>query len=79
MSRDARKPIFGVSDQVHTNHAVQSQKMTSGLKFLIDCASYVAKTKALNSCAVIAQLICTFVIAYAKRMFSHAAAHIITE
>ena len=45
MSRDARKPVFRVSDQVQTNQPVQSQKMTSGMKFLIDCASYVAKNK----------------------------------
>ena len=35
------------------------------------------KTKALNSCAVTMQLICTFVFAYAKCRFSHDAAHII--
>ena len=33
MSRDVRKPVFGVSDQVWHNKAVQSQKMTRGLKF----------------------------------------------
>ena len=32
---------------------------------------YVAKTKALISCAVTAQLICVFVFAYAKSRFSH--------
>ena len=31
----------------------------------------VAKTKALISCAVTAQLICVFVFAYAKLLFSH--------
>ena len=35
---------------------------------------YVAKTKALVSCAVTAQLKCAFVFAYAKRRFSHDAA-----
>ena len=35
----------------------------------------VAKTKALISCAVTAQLICVFVIAYANRRFSRAKAH----
>ena len=30
-----RKPVFGVSDQVHTNQAVQPQKMVRGLKFRI--------------------------------------------
>ena len=36
---------------------------------------YVAKTKALISCAVTAQLICVFVFAYAKIRFSHNEAH----
>ena len=36
---------------------------------------YVAKTKALISCAVTAHLICVFVFAYGKRWFSHDAAH----
>ena len=35
---------------------------------------HVAKTKALISCAVTAQLICTFVFAQGKRWFSHDAA-----
>ena len=35
----------------------------------------MAKTKALISCAVTAQLICGFVFAYAKFRFSHDAAH----
>ena len=30
-----RKPVFGVSDQVSHNRAVQSQKMARGLKFWI--------------------------------------------
>ena len=33
--------------------------------------SYVAKTKALISCVVTAQLICVFAFAYAKSRFSH--------
>ena len=37
---------------------------------------YVAKTKALISCAVTAQLICVFVFAYAKIRFSHNEAHL---
>ena len=35
----------------------------------------MAKTKALISCAVTAQLICVFVFAYANCWFSHAKAH----
>ena len=38
---------------------------------------YVAKTRALISCVVTAQLICVFVFAYAKTRFSHDAAHIL--
>ena len=43
-----------------------------------DCTSYVAKTKALISLAVTAQLICAFVFTYAKIRFSHDVAHILT-
>ena len=34
-----------------------------------DCTVYVAKTKALISCAVTAQLICAFIFAYVKSGF----------
>ena len=37
----------------------------------------IAKTKALISCPVTAQLICVFVFAYVKSRFSHNEAHII--
>ena len=36
---------------------------------------YEAKRKALISCAVTGQLICVFVLAYSKSLFSHDAAH----
>ena len=36
-----------------------------------NCTIYVAKTKALISCMVKAQLICIFVFAYVKSRFSH--------
>ena len=39
------------------------------------CTIYVAKTKALISLVDTAKLICVFVFAYAKRWFSHDAAH----
>ena len=42
-----------------------------------NCTNQVAKTKALISCAVNAQLICAFVFAYAKIRGFHYAAHII--
>ena len=40
-----------------------------------DCTICGEKTKALISCTDTAQLICVFVFAYAKRRFSHDAAH----
>ena len=41
-----------------------------------NCTIYVAKTKALISCMVTAQLICAFVFAYALSRFSHDVAQI---
>ena len=41
----------------------------------MDCIIRIAKTKALISCAITAQLICVFVFAYAKIRFSHTDAH----
>ena len=38
---------------------------------MIYCTIRIAKTNALISCAVTAQLICVFVFAYAKSRFSH--------
>ena len=46
-----------------------------GFKKKKDCTIRVAKTKALISCAVTAQLICGFVFASANCWFSHAVAH----
>ena len=43
----------------------------------MNCSIYVAKTKALISCAVTVQLICVFVFAYAKSRFSHDVAQLI--
>ena len=37
----------------------------------MDCTIYLAITKALISCADTLQLICTFVLAYAKSRFCH--------
>ena len=54
-----------------TQTAVQPQKMPRGLNFGFrnkrDWAIYVAKTRALISCAITAHLICTFVFTYAKK------------
>ena len=48
----------------NTNRPVQLQKITGTLKFRKkrNCTIRVAKTKSLISCAVTAQLICTFVV-----------------
>ena len=43
----------------------------------MDCTIYVAKTKTLISFAVTAKLICVFVFAYAKCLFSYDGAQII--
>ena len=67
----------GFRTRSNTNQAVQLQKMSGGLKFRKkrDCTIYVAKSKALISCAVTSQLILVFVFAYAKSQFSHNEAH----
>ena len=41
----------------------------------MNCTISIAKTKALISFAVTAKLICVFVFAYAKSLFSHDEAH----
>ena len=61
--------------RLDTNRAEQPQKMARGLRFRILKVeglyySYLAKTKALISCAVTAQLLCVFVFAYKKPVFS---------
>ena len=50
--------------------------MRGEFREFINRPSYVAKTKALISFAVTAKLICVFVLAYAKRWFSHDAVHL---
>ena len=75
-----RKPTIWVPTRSGTNRTVQSQKQARSLKIRVKvkryCTICVAKTKALISCAVAAQLICAFVFAYANCWFSHAVAHI---
>ena len=67
VSQYARKPVFGVSDQLRHNRSVQSQK--KDFQFMNrNCTIHVAKTKVLISCAVTAQLICVFVFAKAKNL-----------
>ena len=64
MSHIVRKPVFGVSDLVrHKPGCTITEEICRGLKFRIkkveglNCTIYVAKTKALISCAVTANLI----------------------
>ena len=70
-----RKPTFWFLTWSDTNQAVQLQKMARGLKFRIKKVEglyYLCnETKALISFAVTAKLICVFVFAYAKSLFSH--------
>ena len=83
MSCDEKTCPRGFRPGPTKNQAVQPQTMAS--LEVLDTGSrgtvlfmtvYEAKTKALISCAVTIQLICTFVFAYAKSRFSHDAAHI---
>ena len=68
MSLILRKPVYGVSEQVRHNQAVQLQKMVRVLEFRKkrDRTYRVAKTKALISFAVTTKLICAFIFAYIK-------------
>ena len=58
-----------------TKLCVQSQKMTSGLKFRIQKVKGLyylcrkTKGRALISCAITAQVVCIFVFAYAKTRY----------
>ena len=76
------EPTFLFPTWSDTNEAVQPQKMARGLKFWIkkveerDRTISVAKKKSLISLAVTAKLFCVFVVAFAKRWFSHDAAKI---
>ena len=78
LTRDAKK----IGLRFDTNQTVQSQKQARSLKFRIykdEELYYVAKSKALVSCAVIAhaQLICAFDFAKVKICFSHYVVHFI--
>ena len=80
--RSEKTGSSGFPTRSNTNRAVQPQKMARGLKFRIKVEEsvyypYIAKTKALISCAGTAQLICVSVFAYAKSRFSHNEAHFI--
>ena len=70
---------LGFLTRSEANQAVQLQKVARGLKFWVrqkrDITISEAKTKALFSCMVTVQLICTFVFVYAKSRFSNDAAY----
>ena len=61
LSRSARKPVFGVSNQV--GHKQTCTVTEAGFKKKRNCTIHVAKTKGLISFAVTAKLICAFVFA----------------
>ena len=67
MSRLMRKPANWVSEQDPELYNYRRWLETGNFRFRKkrNCTSCVAKTKTLISCAITAQLICTFVIAYA--------------
>ena len=57
------------------SHRSRLEACNFGFKKKRDCTMRVAKTKALISCAVTAQLICAFGFAYAHCWFSDALAY----
>ena len=62
------KLSLGFAIRSDTNKPVQPQKMTeTGYFGFRDFTKYAAKRKGLRSCEVIAQLICAFVFAIAKK------------
>ena len=67
----------GFLTRTDTNLAVQTQKMVRGLKFLIqeeEGFNYLC-SKHKGADKMHGYLICAFVFAYAKGIFSHDAAH----
>ena len=56
------------TENLAISHVFESISMND-YYFKIDLAILKAKTMVLNSCTVTAQLICTFVFAYARRRF----------
>ena len=66
-----------VFEQVwHKPHCTVLKLEISDLRRRGVCTVHVVKTKAQISSAVTAKLICAFVFAYAKCLFSHDATHI---
>ena len=79
MSRVMRKPTFWFSTRSDTNRAVQSQKTARGLKFRIKKVEglyYLCSENKGADQLREAKLICIFVFAYAKCLFSHDASQL---
>ena len=73
-----RKPTIcssGLTQIGLYSHRSRLETCNFGFKKKRDCTILVAKTKALISCAVTAQMICAFVLAYADCWFSDALPH----
>ena len=71
--RVARVHVFWAKTMPDTNKAVQPHRMARGLKFRMlkveELHFYEPKPKVLIRCKVAVQLICAFVLAYAKSSF----------
>ena len=78
-----RKPTLWFPTWSDTNQAVQLQEMARGLKFRIKKVGGLyylcSENKGVISFAVTAKLICVFVFAYAKCLFSHDAAQMLQK
>ena len=72
-----RKTVFGVSDLVrHKPGCIATEDVWMLEISDLESTTYLAKTKALISCTVTVQLICTF-FTYSNFRFYHDAAQII--
>ena len=69
------KPVFVGSNKVQ--HKLGCTTTEDDNKWLEMFVLSIAKTKALISYAVTTQLICAFVLAYARNRFSHYEVHMI--
>ena len=78
MSRVTRKPGFAVTDEVKHKRGCATAEDSLRLDILDVCNNFVAKIKALISCAVTVKLICTFAFRLCKisPSFIYGAAHI---
>ena len=78
MSYDARKPVFGVFDQVRHKPGCAATEDVKRLEISdLESRGIVLSIERIQRCRSTAQLICVFVFANAKVRFSHGAALII--